>query len=270
MADADSNPSHETVARAVLQDDPPPPTPKEVIAAVAHQLGVVTVRLRHVGRVAWTVARSVGTTTDSDRAIVRQELAAWRNDRKRVKQIMAEAANALVEIRAACEAADAIRTRGETLLWEHRQRLDDVRTAATVDAADAALALTEDIRRLDGPLGDVASALEDARLRNQVIEASLQRRIHSTCVVAIESQVDAITAQLRALKAEVDRIHSAENQPDPIVTACLAAMDLLQVPALPLPTVTWPKWSSVGSKHPKGAWVGDLFAVPEVKEPESA
>jgi len=133
--------------------------------------------------------------------------------------------------------------------------------------------VADDLVHLTVPLGDLQAAFDEAQLRHHVIETSLSRRIHATYIVAIETQVEEIAAQLGALKAEVDAIHRTANQPDPIVTAVLAVIDLLKLPdpAPPAPTVRWPKWSSVGSKHAKSQWVGDMFAVPELKPPpESA
>lgn len=65
-------------------------------------------------------------------------------------------------------------------------------------------------------------------------------------------------------------MHAKANQPDEIILATTAVLDLLGAPVMPdLPTVTWPKWSSIGnaSGKSKGAWTGDPFQLPEITEP---
>jgi hypothetical protein len=267
--DSDSNPSVEAVAQAVMEpDSPPPPTPKQIIAGVVRELGEATIRLQHAGRVAWQVSRSVTPTVEADRGIVRTELAAAGGDRRVIKRVAGEAVNALVNIRAAVAAAAVVAGRAETLIVEQRMRIKDSQTATTVDAAEFAAALAEQVQALAIPLMEIQAAIEEARLRARVIETTLQRRLQACYVTAVESQVEEITAQLRALKAQVDAVHARANQPDLIIASCIAVLDLLAIPELSVPTIVWPKWSSVGSKNPKSAWTGDPFAVPTLQQPE--
>ncbi len=246
---------------------PIPPTSKQVIEAATRAVAATATRLQHTGKIAWQIGRNVGTTPAVDRDIVRAIFAAARRDRKSIVRVASEATNALFDVRTAIKDAATAQAQGETLLLEQRARLDDMKFATTIDAADVALVVADDIKRLTGPLETLGTILDDARLRQGLIESTLLRRIHSTCVIAIESRVEEVTAQLAALKAETERIHATTTHPDAVVNACRAVLDLLQIDELPLPTIIWPKWSSVGSKHAKGAWIGDPFAVPELKEP---
>jgi len=264
--DSNSNPTMEQVAVAVMRPAPIL-TPRQTIALTAQALVDTTGRLAHHGKVAWQVARTVGPSTETDQVAVRNELAAMRGDRKAIKRCAGEAVNALVELRAAVRDAEAAKARAETLILEQRARIADARRATTVDAAEFAVAVADDIVRLSVPMMDIDAALDEHRLRTHIIEAALQRRIHAATLVAFESFVEEISAQLGQLKGQVEAVHARAMVPDDVIASCLAVMDLLKLPALPLPTLVLPKWSSAGSKNAKSQWVGDMFAVPELKPP---
>jgi len=53
-----------------------------------------------------------------------------------------------------------------------------------------------------------------------VVTVTLLRRVHAAAVVTVESQVDAVTARLSRLRAEVEAVHADALAPDAVNDAC--------------------------------------------------
>jgi hypothetical protein len=210
---------------------------------------------------------NVGPSVEAERRFVVSQLAA-HGDRRQITRIAAESVNALVDLRSAARDADAIRVKADAMQFEQRQRMA---TVTTIEQTELVNGVVDDLRALNVPLLDLNDAIAEHRLRSALIEEMCLRRVHSCHVLAIESQVAEITGQLQRLKAATDAVHAKANAPDEIITAILAVQELLGVPTMPdVPTVTWPKWSSIGnaSGKSKGAWTGDPFAPLELKAPD--
>jgi len=190
--------------------------------------------------------------------------------RRALTRLAGEAADALLDFRLALAEDEAARRRATDLIRERGARLADAERATTVAAVEAVVALGEDIQRLDIPLMELDKIVDSARRRVAVVTVTLLRRVHAAAVVAVESQVDAVTARLTRLRAEVEAVHAEALASDAVSDACRAALAAIGAEGLPLPGISFPKWSSAQSKHAKGGWVSDLFAAPELRHPTDA
>jgi hypothetical protein len=237
--------------------------------AVARDIAAATRRVLHATRVAWTLARQVAPDRDANLVAVRMQIRQAGGSRRILAGLARETADGLINIRATIIDADTIRRRADALIRVGRSRLADAERGVTVAAAAAALEVIEALRRLHVPLTELDQALDEARCCSGVIDASLTLRLHAAAMVAIETQVDQVAARLQNLRAEVEAVHAVALAPDATITACRGALDAIGAGTLPLPRVIWPKWSSAQSKHAKGGWVGDMFAAPELEQPDA-